>query len=103
MEPSTKATLSVDPASIDEDGGEQEVTVTASLDGQVRSSETSVTVTFSSDGTAEIGADKDYTVLPAGTGTEKITTGTITIPANSRSGSTTFRFTPVDDTAVDER
>ena len=99
--PSTKATLSVNPASIDEEDGAQSVAITATLDGAVRSTDTSVTVSFGNAGTAKIGSGRDYEVLPAGTGTNTITSGTITIPANQTAGSTSFRFRPVDD-IIDE-
>ena len=99
--PSTKATLSVSPTSIDEEDGAQSVTITAALNGAVRTSATSVTVSFGNTGTAKIGAANDYEVLPAGSGTNTVTSGTITIAANQRSGSTSFRFRPVDD-IIDE-
>ena len=99
--PSTKVTLSVAPTSISEEGGEQEVTVTATLDGAVRTTGTTVTVTFSSDGTADHGPGNDYEVLPAGTGTNTIASDTITIPAGSEAASKTYRFRPVDD-SLDE-
>ena len=99
--PSTQVTLSVAPTSISEEGGEQEVTVTATLDGAVRTTGTTVTVTFSSDGTADHGPGNDYEVLPAGTGTNTIASDTITIPAGSEAASKTYRFRPVDD-SLDE-
>ena len=99
--PSTKATLSVNPASIDEEDGAQSVAITATLDGAVRSTDTSVTVSFGNTGTAKIGSGRDYEVLPAGSGTNTVTSGTITIPANQTAGSTSFRFRPVDD-IIDE-
>jgi len=95
--PSTKATLSVNPTSIDEEDGAQAVAITATLDGAVRSTNTSVTVNFGDTGTAKRGAGKDYQVLPAGTGTNTITSGSINITAGQKSGSTSFRFRPVDD------
>ena len=95
--PSTEVELSVNPTSIDEEDGEQSVTITAELDGAVRSADTSVTVNFGNTGTAKIGATNDYEVLPAGTGTNTITSGTITISSGQLSGSKSFRFRPVDD------
>ena len=99
--PSTKVTLSVSPTSIDEEDGAQSVAITATLDGQARSTATTVNLAFGDTGTAKIGSAKDYEVLPAGTGTNTITTGTITIAANQPSGSTSFRFRPVND-IIDE-
>ena len=99
--PSTKVTLSVSPTSIDEEDGAQEVTITAALDGRARTSATTVTVNFGNTGTAKIGSANDYEVLPAGSGTNTITSGTITIAANQPSGSTAFRFRPVND-IIDE-
>jgi len=99
--PSTKVTLSVSPTSIDEEDGAQSVTITGTLDGAARTSATTVNLTFGDNGTAKIGSTKDYEVLPAGSGTNTITSGTITIAANQPSGSTAFRFRPVND-VIDE-
>ncbi|MDE0370133.1 MAG: fibronectin type III domain-containing protein [bacterium] len=100
-DPSTKVTLSVSPTSIDEEDGIQSVTITGTLDGAARTSATTVTVNFGNTGTAKIGSANDYEVLPAGSGTNTITSGTITIAANQPSGSTSFRFRPVND-SIDE-
>ena len=94
-------TLSVNPTSIDEEDGARSVTITGTLDGAARTSATTVTVNFGNTGTAKIGSTKDYEVLPAGSGTNTITSGTITIAANQPSGSTSFRFRPVND-IIDE-
>ena len=86
---STRVTLSLDPISVSEGAGETTVTVTGTLNGATRSSDTPVTVSVGS-GTATAGAD-------FGT----VSNITLTIPANEKSGTATFRLTPTDDD-VDE-
>ena len=78
--------LALDPASVEEDGGARQVTVTATLDGAARAAATDVAVTVVTGGSAVAGTD--YAALGA---------VTVTIPANETSGSQTFAFTPVDD------
>ncbi len=78
--------LSVSPTSIDEDGGAQEVTVTAALGDATDSVRPrAIPVTLTLGGTAGAG---DYVVAE---------TLEVTIPANARSGSATLTVTPVDD------
>ena len=86
---STKVTLSVDPTSVSEDAGETTVTVTGTLNGATRSSDTPVTVSVES-GTATTGTDFDT-----------VSNITLTILANEESATATFRLTPTDDN-VDE-
>ena len=78
--------LALDPASVEEDGGARQVTVTATLDGAARAAATEVAVTTVSGGSAVAGTD--YAALGA---------VTVTIPANETSGSQRFAFEPVDD------
>ncbi len=80
--------LTVSPGTVDEDAGATTVTVTGTLDGAPRTSETAVTVSVSA-GTAsaaDFAAVADFT---------------LTIPAGQTSGTATFTLTPVDD-AIDE-
>ena len=85
---SASVALTVSPSSVDEAAGATAITVTGTLNGAARNSDTAVTVTVSA-GTASTGdfaAVQDFTLT--------ITTGQI-------SGTATFRLTPVDDT-IDE-
>ena len=88
---STQVTLTVNPASVSEDAGATEVTVTGTLDHAPRLADTDVTLT--------VGAVDDTAVE----GTDYGTLGsvTLTIAAGSTSGTTTFMLTPTDDD-VDE-
>ena len=88
--PSRAVRLAVDPQRVAEDGGAQPVTVTAMLDGAVRSAPTVVTVTVTG-ATAQVGTD--FVELPA---------FTLTIPAGEREWSAGVAITPVDDD-LDER
>ena len=84
-------TLSVNPASLGEDAGETDITVTATLDGS-NTLTTSTTVTIGAlAGTAT--KDTDYAVNTALT--------SITIPANTLSGKGTLTITPNDDVIVE--
>ena len=77
--------LTVDPATVEEDGGPAEVTVTARLDGAARAAETVVALAATG-GTAT--SVEDFQAL----------TGlSVTIPANETQGSATVTFSPVDD------
>ena len=86
---STAVTLSVDPTSVSEGAGGTTITVTGTLNGATRSSDTPVTVSVNS-GTATVGTDF-----------ATVSDFTLTIPADATSGSTTFSLTPTDD-VVDE-
>ena len=77
--------LSVSPTSLGESDGATSVTVTATLQGSARSSDTVVTIGALS-GTATNSADYTATTLSS-----------ITIPANSTTGTGTFTVTPVSD------
>ncbi len=83
-------TLSAVPSSLGEDDGETSVTVTATLNGSTLPSPTTVTI-----GTLSGGATKgtDYTVGTA--------LASITIPANTASGSGIMKITPTDDAVVE--
>ena len=87
---STKVTLSVDPDSVSEGAGGRTVTVTGALDGAARTSPTSVSVSVGG-GTAT-----------AGTDFETVSGFTLTIPANTGSGTTTFTLTPTDDDVAED-
>ena len=85
---SVSVALTVSPSSVDEAAGATAITVTGTLNGAARNSDTAVTVTVSA-GTASTGdfaAVQDFT---------------LTITAGQISGTATFRLTPVDDT-IDE-
>ena len=86
---STAVTLSVDPTSVSEGAGGTTITVTGTLNGATRSSDTPVTVSVNS-GTATVGTDF-----------ATVSDFTLTIPAEATRGSTTFSLTPTDD-VVDE-
>ncbi len=85
---SADVVLSVSPGTVDEDGGATTVTVTGTLVGAPRTSNTAVTVSVSA-GTASIG---DFAAVPD---------FTLAIPAGRTSGTATFMLTPVDD-SIDE-
>ena len=85
----TGIALSVSPSSVGEDDGKTEFTVTASLGGATtRPSDTVVTLTLG--GTA---GSSDYTVNTA--------LASVTIPANTTSGSGKLELTPTDDAVVE--
>ena len=87
--PSTTVTLSVDPAEVRESQPER-VTVTGTLNGATRSTPTTVDILVAP-GTATQGTDF----------TADQTTVTLTIPADTKSGTTTFVLTPEND-RIDE-
>ena len=87
----TEITLTADPASVSEDAGSTEVTVTASTDGDTFATERTVTVT--------VGADADG--AESGSDYEPVSGFTITIAAGQSSGSAAFTLTPVDDTVIE--
>ena len=84
---STGVTLAVNPTTVSEGAGRTTVTVTAELNEAARSRSTAVTVA--------VGAPGDS----ATEGTDYQTVGdlTVTIPAESTSGTATFTLIPVDD------
>ena len=85
---STGVALTLAPASVHEDGGATEVTVTALLDAGARTAATEVTVSVAGN-TATAGTD--FTAVDG---------FTVTIPAMETSATSTFTFTPTqDDTA----
>ena len=86
---STKVTLLVDPDAVSEDAGETTVTVTGTLNGAARTSATSVTVSVGG-GTATAGTDFDT-----------VSSFPLTISANTRSGTATFRLVPTDDSVFE--
>ena len=87
----TGITLSASPSSLGEDDGKTDITVTATLDGgSTRTSATVVTIGTLA-GTAT--KDTDYAVSTA--------LASITIAANSASGTRTLAITPTDDSIVE--
>ena len=86
-EASTSVELSVSPASASEDGGAQQIAVTAALDGAARSAATAVTVS--------VGAAGD--TAASGTDYQAVSDFVLTIPEGFVSGEATFTLTPVDD------
>ncbi len=88
-DPPVSITLSVDPERVLEGAGATPVTVTASLDGSVRTEDTAVTVSVSGSGAAGV------------VGFAAVAAFDVTIPAAASSGTGTFTVTPEDD-AVDE-
>ena len=90
-EASTSVELSVSPVSASEDGGAQQIAVTAALDGGARLDETVVTVS--------VGAPGDTAAL--GTDYQAVSDFVLTIPEGFVSGEATFTLTPVDDGVVE--
>ena len=86
----TDITLKVSPpGSLEESGSETSFTITATLNGPARSE--AIDIVLSLAGTATNGAD--YTATPP----------SITIPANTSSGTATLSVTPTDDAIVEGR
>ena len=81
--------LSVDPDSLREDGGAVSVTVTARLNGRPLPVDTVVTIESLTGSAAQ---NTDYTATSL---------ASITIPANSTSGTGAITITPIDDTTVE--
>ena len=88
---STAVTLTAAPDSVDEDAGPTTVTVTAELDASARAVDTVVTVS--------VGASGDSAV--EGTDYQLVSDFTVTIPADSTSGSETFVLTPENDAVAE--
>ena len=88
--PPTAITLELSPTSVSEDGGTQQVAVSASLVGSARTVSTPVTVTVE-DGTAVSGSD--YAAVPG---------FTLTIAAEATSEAGTFSITPEDDNLAED-
>ena len=88
---STSIALSVNPSSVSEGAGTTSVTVTGTLNGLPRDKETEVNVSVAG-------------VTPTAEGTDFATVDafTLTIPANSKSGTATFDLTPTDDSIHQE-
>ena len=84
-------TLSATPSSVAEDGGVKTVTVTATSAHSYAAAKT-ITVTVGKTGdSAESG--KDYTA---------VADFTMTLPANSKSGTATFSLTPTNDNIIED-
>ena len=88
----TALTLTVNPAAVDEHGGDTGVTVTGTLDGVTRDEPTTLTV--------HVGASDDAAVK--GTDYTAVSDLTLTIPSGQASGAATFTLTAIDD-FLDER
>ena len=86
-EASTSVELSVSPAVVSEDGGAQQIAVTAALDGVARSEATPVTVSVGAAGDA----------AASGTDYQAVADFVLTIAPEALSGEATFTLTPVDD------
>ena len=91
--PSTAVNLSVNPPTVAEGGGEQQVTVTATLEGAALLTATEVAVTVSGDTATE---GDDFGAVAA---------VTVTIAAEAQQGTATFALSPVADEVAegDER
>ena len=83
---STSIALSVNPSSVSEGAGTTSVTVTGTLNGLPRDTETEVNVSVAG-----------VTATAEGTDFATVDAFTLTIPANSKSGTATFDLTPTDD------
>ena len=84
---SDEIALSVDPSTVAEGDGATEVTVTATLNGNARTSATAVEIAVSGSGVASA---VDFVAVGS---------FTLTIPPNLNSGQAMFTLTPTDDTA----
>ena len=84
----TEVTLSVAPESVAEDGGETDVTVTATLNGAGRSEPTALTVSVAGD----TASDDDFAAVDD---------FVLTVPADSRTGTASFTLRPADDAQVE--
>ena len=89
---STEVALSVNPMTVSEGAGGTTVTVSAALNGAARPGSTTVTVAVGKTGDS----------ATEGTDYETVDGLTVTIAAESTSGTATFRLTPTDD-AIRER
>ena len=87
---STSISLSVDPRTISEEGGEVSVTVTATLDGRALLADATVRLTIDPASTAL--RDEDYAAL---------FNPRLIIPVGSITGSTPFVVRPIDDTVAE--
>ena len=87
---STAIVLSVNPQTIREDAGETEITVTATLDGQALSEDTTVRLSIGPSSTAT--RDADYSV----------SFRRLVIPADAIAGSTVLAVEPIDDAEVED-
>ena len=87
---STSIALSVSRTAVSEDAGTTSVTVTGTLNSLPRDAATEVDVSVAS-GTAT-----------AGTDFAAVDSFTLTIPANNRTGTATFDFTPTNDTLAED-
>ena len=87
----TGVALQVAPSTVPEDAGATAVTVTATLNGAVRSSPTAVTVSVSGNSASDASAD-DFAA---------VNDFALTIPANDQTGTATFTLTPADDTEAE--
>ena len=79
--------LSVSPASVSEDGGAQQIEVTAALDGAAGPEPTAVNVTVGRAGDS----------AASGTDYASVAGFVLTIPARQTTGTATFTLTPDDD------
>ena len=84
--------LSVNPASVDEDGSGASVTISATLSGVARDEPTALTV--------RVGASDDAPI--AGADYVAVDDLSLTIPSGQTSATATFTFTPLED-LIDER
>ena len=82
----TKVILSVNPATVNEDDGSMQITVTGTLDGAALTTATVVRVSVGESGTAV-----------AGTDFETVTSFDLTIAATAMKGAATFYLVPTDD------
>ena len=87
----TGITLSANPNSLGEDDAATGITITATMNGSTLPSDTVVTI-GTLEGTATGGTGNDYTAS---------TLASITIPANTESGTGTLTVTPIDDAVVE--
>ena len=94
-------TLSADPASILEDAGETDVTITATLAGKVLDEDATLNLRLAT--TADNPAEGDAIIVNPATRDIDYTAviRSLTIPAGSITGSTTISITPVNDGAND--
>ena len=97
---SMNISLTADPASISEGAGTTDVVVTGTLDGKVFDSDVVMLLTIDADinGDGEVNDDDEAATRDVD---YSVTVRSLTIPAGSVSGTTTFTITPTDDRTVE--
>ena len=91
---STGVALAVHPDEVNEGAGDTRVTVTGTLNAAARTEATEITVS--------VGSTNGTGGATSGTDFDEVDALTLTIPANSLEGATSFTLSPTDDTEVED-